>query len=119
MKTDKYGIGEKKMKVYLNLNKKILAKTSKKANEDAIKEYSSDENKENILLYEDVKLENITIEFKKDEGKLFLCGEMEFNGEDFGWMDVDIPIEQELVIEIIEFYMKKLGKLKTVMEALK
>ena len=33
--------------------------------------------------------------------------------------DIEIPLDMDLVIEIIEYYRKKLGKLKTVFEATK
>jgi hypothetical protein len=40
-------------------------------------------------------------------------------GKGFGWININLDLNQNLAIEIVERYMKKLGKLKTVLEATK
>jgi len=40
------------------------------------------------------------------------------NGE-IGYISVNIPINIETAVDIVQYYMKKLGKLKTVLEATK
>jgi len=59
------------------------------------------------------------IEFK--EGKLYIQGDLKHGSNliDFGYLSVSLALPMETVIEIIEFYLKKLGKLKTILEATK
>lgn len=66
----------------------------------------------------DYCLEKTSCEFR--DGELFLFGSLKNKDlTDFGNLSVTIPLDIDTVLDIIEFYMKKLGKLKTVLEATK
>lgn len=54
------------------------------------------------------------------DGKLYNSGRiLDVDLTDFGYLSVDVQLNLDIVIDIIEYYMKKLGKLKTVLEATK
>jgi len=73
----------------------------------------------NILVFEDAFLESSEIYFDKDTSSLICGGDISFNGKKVAYISPTIPLSNNTIIEIIEYYMKKLGKLKTIMEALK
>lgn len=104
--------------LYLTLNKKGLSKTKVEANKDAIAEFG-DEDGENELRYADSNINSEEVYFDKSSKTLELCGNFVSRGEDLGYLSLSIPLGNDTIIEIIEHRMKQLGKLKTVMEALK
>lgn len=54
------------------------------------------------------------------DGKLCISGDLlGINSNKFGFLSLNVNLDLDIVIEIIDFYMKKLGKLKTVLEATK
>ena len=55
------------------------------------------------------------------DGKIKICGSLKDpeTKKDLGWMDVNVDLSLDRVLDLINFYMKKLGKLKTVLEATK
>ncbi len=56
----------------------------------------------------------------ESEGFEFDAGEVTIYGDTpLGWIDVKFKMDLDDVISVIEHYMKKLGKLKTVLEATK
>lgn len=92
-------------KLYIHINKDYFDKSKDLANK-ASKELDCKD-----YLYDiDFKLDELNLE----GGKLFVCGET-----DLGYVSLDFEMDTETVIDIIEFYMKKLGKLKTILEATK
>ena len=99
-------------KVYLSIDGGFLNKNKSEANKKAISEYGED-NKED-LLFDKVSWEENepTLEFK--DGVFHIYG-----GTDLGYLDVETELDLDTVVDIIEYYMKKLGKLKTVLEATK
>ena len=63
-------------------------------------------------------VENESIEFR--EGKLYMSGDvLDTDLTSFGYLSTNVHLDLNIVINIIEYYMKKLGKLKTVLEATK
>ena len=105
--------------LYMTLSKegiKLTREAASKATEEA---YGDDPDTEDTLLYEDVKWNAEELYFDKESESITCNGEFSSMGKKLGYMSLEIPIHSELLIEIIEHYMKKLGKLKTVMEALK
>ena len=103
--------------VYLSIQEENFLKNKKEAQEEAIKEYGKTD-AEDKLVFGEMKFEVQGFEFDKDTGDLAIYGDLERNGN-FGWLDVKLPVDMDIAIDIIEFYMKKLGKLKTVLEATK
>ncbi len=55
------------------------------------------------------------------DGKIKICGSLKDSEtkENLGWMDVNVDLSLDRVLDLVNFYMKKLGKLKTVLEATK
>jgi hypothetical protein len=107
------------VEVYANFNEKTLEETKKRAKEDAIDEDPNAKESKDNLLYGDAKL--VVNEFYLDGNHdyLELNGDLYSPAKNLGYMSLKIPLCQELAIEIIERYLKKLGKLKTVLEATK
>ena len=104
--------------VYLQLNIKefeeLKAKAKKKANEDF---HGEDTNQ--YLLFKGLNLDVTNEEFK--EGKIDISGSITDpeTKKELGYIGFTIDMNLERVLEILQFYMKKLGKLKTVLEATK
>ncbi len=107
------------IEVYLTLNKKEFESIEKRANQEAIDSDPNDEDKKNELYFDKatIQINDLYIEDKSDE--LLLNGSLHSFGKELGWIDFKIPLNQELAVQIIDRYMKKLGKLKTVLEATK
>ena len=101
--------------IYINLNKDFLAKTSLKANENA-KDILGDEEGKNILLYDNCIM---TQETEINDGEIAIYGKVSDGSNELGYFDVRFRPCMDDIITLIEFYMKKLGKLKTVLEATK
>ncbi len=101
---------------YLTLRKDTLKKTEKQANEDAISEYGKEEGKDE-LRYEDIDFKADEVYF--EEGELHVSGELFCAGEKFGYLSQEIPLGNDTIIEIIEYYVDKLKKIKEVISATK
>ncbi len=116
----------KNPELYLNLSKKTFNKTKEDANKEGIST-SGDEGKDD-LLYPFLKIvtdRNDGLYFDEDTNSLNLAGDVFISDESdntkdkLGYLSLQIPFNMDLVIEIIEVYRKKLGKLKTILEAIK
>lgn len=107
----------KKVDVYLTLSKTTIEETKKEVNKEAIAQMGEDGKDD--LYYPDCLWEIEELYFDEDDQGLSICGEFYHNGQKLGYLSTNIKLGHETIIEIIEFYMKKLGKLKTVMEAIK
>jgi len=60
------------------------------------------------------------IEFDKSTGQMNVYGNLDtIDKKSMAFVSVDVKVDLDLAVEIIEYYMKKLGKLKTVLEATK
>lgn len=107
------------MEVYLTLKKDTLKATEKEATEQAISDIGEEEGK-NELVYSNLKFNISEYYFDEDKGTIFLSGELIDNGKELGYFSTDeLPVDLDLVIDLVQLYMKKLGKLKTVLEATK
>ena len=106
--------------VYLTLSKEGIESTKAKAIKDAEETYGKNtpEGKD-TLNYEDVIWNIDEIYFDRDSESISANGKFSSYGKELGYLSHTIHISSEMLIEIIEHYMKKMGKLKTVMEALK
>ena len=103
----------------MNLIEKILEETKKRAREDAVDEDPNNEDAKDNLLYRDAKIVVSEFYLEDNSDELELNGELYSPTKDIGYISLRIPLSQELAIGIIERYLKKLGKLKTVLEATK
>ncbi len=104
--------------VSLQLNIKEFEELRKKALEVANKKEFNEE--KNLLLdFDNLNFEVDTEEF--NDGKIILIGSI-IDAETkkvLGWLDVNVDLTLDRVLELVNYYMKKLGKLKTVLEATK
>ncbi|HED05186.1 MAG TPA: hypothetical protein ENI61_00710 [Ignavibacteria bacterium] len=107
------------IEVFLNLNKKEFESVEKRANQESIDSDPNDEEMKNGLYFEraTIQINDLYVEDKSDE--ILLNGNLFAFGKNLGWMELKIPLNQEMAVQIIDRYMKKLGKLKTVLEATK
>jgi len=106
------------MDIYLDFEKKALEDSLDSANKRAIAR-DGDEGKPNAL-YEDAELRTEDdLGFDSSDETINFSGHIFHEGKDLGYISASIPLDFEDIIAIIETYRKKLGKLKTVLEATK
>ena len=100
------------VEVYLNLTESNLENLKKQAKEEAM----SNDDKDG-LTFPSCKLA-LDECYISDEGKLVFNGDLTFNGKDFGYIGLeDLEITPDLAQKIIETYVNKLNKIKTILEA--
>jgi hypothetical protein len=107
--------------MYLDINENAFSSLRDNAIEEA-KSTLGDERVDE-LSFTNLEFLNPEYEFDEKDGSLTYYGSLSGFGKkgkvDFGYLSVDVKIDLDLAVKIIEFYMKKLGKLKTVLEATK
>ena len=108
---DKLNLEERKMKFSLSLDLEEFEKRKQKAI-DKYNEGTDEESKNTTASFNELDFELGGFEF--ENGELTLYG-----NTPIGWIDLTVNMGLDLAIEVIEFYMKKLGKLKTILEASK
>ena len=97
--------------VYLVLYPDVLDKERKEAEERAKAEgYEG-------LLWDYLELS--IDEMRYEDGNIIMDGSFYSNGKEFGYISISAPIDLELMVEIIQDYVKRLNKLKSVLEAVK
>ena len=106
-----------KTDIYINLSKKGLKETEKKAS-DTAKECSGDEGKDE-LMYNELKFEceNNYPYFDESDNKIEIAGDIKQGDKKLGYLTVSCPLNFDLVVEIIEAYRKKLKDVRKVLEA--
>jgi len=103
---------------YLNLNKDALKNTEELATNKSMEDLG-DEGK-NQLTYSNLRLDISEMYIDEKTETLVLNGNIYCGKEDLGYISsYDLPIDLDLVVDLVQIYMKKLGKLKTVLEATK
>lgn len=107
------------IETYLRVNKENFESVIKRANQEAIDEDPNNKDLKKDLLFPNAEiiLDEIYVEDKSDE--ISLRGELWSFGKNLAWIDLKIPFNQEMAKDIIERYIKKLQKLKTILEATK
>jgi len=106
--------------VYLTIDGDGFEKSKKEANQNARDEGM--EELENDFRYPNAIITPDEIGFSESDGSLNLSGTIYTDGSqktELGYLSIDIVPDLDVVLDIIQFYMKKLGKLKTVLEATK
>ena len=108
-----------KRTVYLVIKEPAFNKTKAKAREEAIAT-NDDYEKEGALVWEDLVLtnndEDKDYEIDEDSNSLRVWGDL---NDGLGFMSVDIPLDFDMVTDIIQMYVKKINKVRTVLEAIK
>ena len=102
--------------VDLNLNIKEFEETKKQAQKDGNIRFSGEEQNK-FYSYEDMELEYIEEEL---EGNIMkISGTMMKDKKEIGQLYVKVPLDLEKLIDIFQLYVKKLQKVKNVMESVK
>lgn len=88
----------------------------KTAEADA-KEYEYE--RESELKLKECVLEINDGEFSRSEDSLFIMGDLKYKGKGFGSISITLGLDISTALDIVESYIKKLGKVKTILEATK
>lgn len=101
----------------LNIQIKEFEKQKEEARERFNKEYPNDE-KDSVYIWEDLWLDYS--EEVVEDNMLKIVGTMKTQDDkDIGFFNLKVPLDFEKLIEIFQSYIKKLNKVKTVMESVK
>ncbi len=107
--------------VYLELETKDFERKKKEAIKRANENAPNDEPNNNML-WENLKVETTEQKFDLESQTLDFSGSLIDTNDDekhLGFISLKLDLDLETVLEIINLYMKRLGKLKTVLEATK
>ena len=97
--------------IYLSLDKKQFDSKKLKALKDAKDEFGEEEDEQ--YLFSSLTLESN--EFSFDGNELYISGEL----EGLGYLSMTLPLSTDDAITFIEEYVKKMNKIKTILEAAK
>lgn len=107
------------MEAYLSLEEDNVKKTRDQAQKETISNLGEEE-AGSTLTYPDLNwADDGELYFERDNETIYVSGTFFKDSMELGYFSANIPINLEIALEIIEVYMKKLGKLKTVLEATK
>ncbi|MCP6727640.1 MAG: hypothetical protein KJI69_06540 [Patescibacteria group bacterium] len=101
--------------VYLEISQEGFLKFKKDAIEESKANLGEDYGDE--ACYKDMTVTDAEYEFDEKTGKINLYGSLYKEGTKMGYISFDSEVDLDLALEIVNYYMKKLGKLKTVLEA--
>ncbi|KKN65939.1 hypothetical protein LCGC14_0476420 [marine sediment metagenome] len=103
--------------IYLNLDRKTIEATKEEAKKRDIEQCGEEDS--TSYLYPNVSYDIDDIEL--DDETIKVNGNMidSISGKELGYISIDFTPDLDLIIELIQTYMKKLGKLKTILEATK
>lgn len=108
-----------KIEIWLNLNKEELDSSLKRATQESIDSDPNDEDMKDNYLYPNMELRTDEFYVEDKSDFLHISGNLFSFGKDLGFISFDIPLNQDIAKDIIDRYIKKLQKLKTVLEATK
>lgn len=103
--------------IYLSLDKKAFEATKKEAEKEG--KETDGETEPKRYLYGDLSFVENELYFDNGEQSIELSGTIWQGNKELGYISVNIPLKINLVVEIIEWYRKALGKIKTILEATK
>ncbi len=100
---------------YLELEEDVFESIKEKSKEDFKKEYHGEDR--SAYWFPDMEFECEEDEW--EDGFLTLSGSMNHSGKRLGYVSIKMKMDTDRILEIISDYMKRLGKVKTVLEATK
>ena len=101
--------------VVLDFDESIFEKLKETAKKDAVSFYGEEE-KDTLVFQLSFHIDEINYE----EGDLMICGGLYHYEKDFGSLSITIPLNDlDVIVKIIEDYVKKLNKVKNVLESVK
>jgi len=103
---------------YLDINIEAFEKDKQQSKEDFNSEFPNDE-ADKTYHFPGLEFDCSEDQFK--DGYLTLSGTLKNlkTDNELGYVSIKMKMDSERTIEVIESYMKKLGKLKTILEATK
>ena len=104
---------------YLRLEKETFESVMKRANQESIDSDLDDETCKEDFLFPEARIMTDEFYIEEKSDVLVISGQLNSFGKELGFIDLKIPLSQEIAIGIIERYLKKMGQLKTVLEATK
>jgi hypothetical protein len=111
------GGNNKMSEIDLTLNIKEFESEKKKAQKDANERYHGEE-PNRLYSWEDCKL--INTEESVEDNQIKISGTIvNSSGKELGFVNVRAALDLDKLIEIFQSYIKKLNKVKTVMESVK
>lgn len=105
------GEEEIKMGVQLSLDKTYVEKTMKEANKRGIERYSGEKKPENWLLWESDEEPEVNIDLDNNLLRLSLSTTL-------GEIDLTADLTADIQISLLEMFVKRLNKIKALMESL-
>jgi len=101
---------------YLDIDEEVFEKTKAGAKKAGMNAIGNDKE----LIYEqlDWAIDKGSCEFTEN-GELYLCGDIIEDKERLGFLSCTVKLDFDLVTDIIEHYVKKVNKVKTILEATK
>ncbi len=110
-------MNDKDTSMDLNINIKEFEKQKKEAQKRFNEEYKNDTS-DSVYMWEDLWLDYS--EEVVEDNMLKISGTMKTqDNKDLGFFNLNVPLDFEKLIEIFQSYIKKLQKVKNVMESVK
>jgi len=110
-------MNDKSTSMDLNIQVEEFEKQKKDAQEKFNEEYSND-TKDSVYMFDDLWLDYSEEVVEGDTLKI--SGTMKTQDDkDIGFFNMKVPLDFEKLIDIFQGYIKKLNKVKTVMETIK
>ena len=116
--------GKNKMDAYLSINDKVFNSIKEEGKKKTIENEGEDADPNDITLSEGLlESEMGDIEFNENTGCLSFSTSLKVKKDnsttDMGYFSDEIEIDLDTAANIVTYFMKKMGKLKTVLEATK
>jgi len=98
-----------------NIDLTIFGKDFEKTRKDAVTRYREydPECRDGTMEFKELNFELDSLDFKN--GGLTAYGEV----QDLGWINIELELDLDTVTDMIEYYIKQVNKVKTVLEAVK
>ena len=105
--------------IYLSINEENLNKVRANAKETAISIYGESDESKTHLLFESLDWITPQREITFEEGELTISGNYSEGKNNLGYMSIQTVLDMDTIINIIEYYVSKINKVKTILEATK
>jgi len=117
VKADLNGETKEMVLMYLNINEIVFDKYKKEAKEKAI-EFDGDKNVKEFL-FDDLEYKIEEIYFEEKEENIYISGTMLLGEISLGYISFNIDVPLGVTSDLLQLYVKKVNKIKTILEAVK
>jgi len=104
---------------YLSIDEEVLNQTREYAKKESRETFDDEKVAERTLLYSELEFHIDNIEIDRDDDTMCACGELYLDGKEFGFISIEIPITLDLLGDMVSVAVKKMNKVKTLLESLK